>query len=118
FVRIALGVVFINAGWLKLGAMDMVIVGFGTVGIPAQLAYVVAYAELFSGLLLILGIFVRYAGIVLAIIMLVAIAKVHFVNGFGLQNGGYEYVFVLLLGALSMITMGSGKYSLARTLKK
>src|SRR3990167_6939903 len=83
FVRIALGVVFINAGWLKLGAMDMVIAGFGAVGIPAVLAYVVAYAELLSGLVLILGIFVRYAGIVLATIMLVAIVKVHFVNGFG-----------------------------------
>lgn len=118
FVRIALGVVFINAGWFKVNDMDMVVAGFGKIGIPAALAYFVAYAELIGGIALILGIFVRYVGIIFAVIMLVAIFKVHFASGFSLKNGGYEYVFVLMFASLAAITLGSGKYSLAHLLKK
>lgn len=116
-VRIALGSVFINAGWLKVANMGFVVEGFGSIGIPAFLAYVVAYGELLGGILFILGIFVRYAGILIAIIMTVALFKVHFLNGFSLQNNGYEYVLVLLLGSIAMITFGAGKYSLAGWLR-
>lgn len=118
FIRIALGVVFIHAGWLKVTNMEMVLTGFAGMGIPSWLTYIVAYAELIGGIALILGIFARYFGVVLAVIMLVATFKVHFANGFGLQNGGYEYTFVLLMGTLAMITQGSGKYSLAHMMKK
>lgn len=114
FIRIALGVVFVHAGWLKLGGMDMVVTGFAAMGFPAWLAYVAAYGEFLSGIAMILGIFVRYAGIVLAVVMLVAIWKVHFSNGFGLASGGYEYTFMLLLGSLAMVTLGAGRYSCAR----
>jgi putative oxidoreductase len=118
FLRIALGVVFLHSGWLKVGDMTPVLAGFGTLGIPAWLAYFVAYAELIGGVALLLGIFVRYFGIILAVIMLVAIFKVHFANGFGLQSSGYEYVFVLFFGSLAMVTLGSGKYSLACCLRR
>lgn len=117
-IRIALGVVFIHAGWLKITGMDVVVAGFGAIGIPTALAYIVAYAEFIGGIALILGIFVRSVSVVLAVIMVVAIAKVHFASGFGLQNGGYEYTFVLLLGSLAMITFGAGAYSIGRLLKK
>ncbi|MBI2888678.1 MAG: NUDIX domain-containing protein [Candidatus Liptonbacteria bacterium] len=117
FVRIALGAVFMHAGWLKLGDMNMVVTGFASMGFPAWLAYVVAYAEFLGGIAMILGIFVRYAGIILAVIMFVAFWKVHAANGFSLANGGYEYVFVLFSSALALVAFGSGKYSLARLLK-
>lgn len=118
FLRIALGVVFLHAGWLKVGDMAPVVTGFGAAGIPAWLAYFVSYAELIGGVALLLGIFVRYFGIILAVIMFVAIVKVHFANGFGAQGGGYEYVFVLFFGSLAMVTLGAGKYSLACCLRK
>jgi putative oxidoreductase len=117
FIRLALAAVFINAGWFKVSNLEMVVGGFGEAGIPAFLAYVVSYGEFIGGIALLLGIFARYFGILLSIIMAVAIAKVHFVNGFNLQNGGYEYVLVLLLGAMAMVTFGSGKYSVAGWLK-
>jgi len=81
-------------------------------------AYLVAYTELISGILMILGLWVRHAGIVLSIIMLVAMFKVHWPNGFSLAKGGYEYVFVLLLCALAVVTLGAGKHTLHRWLKK
>lgn len=112
FVRIALGVVFIYAGWFKVSNIDMVITGFAQAGFSMSIAYLVAYSEFIGGILLVLGVLVRYVGIILAIIMAVAIAKVHLAAGFSLQTGGYEYVLVLFLGALSLVTSGSGKYSI------
>lgn len=117
FIRIALGVVFIHAGWLKITDIQTAITGFTAIGFPSYIAYFVAYTELISGIAMILGIFVRYAGILLAIIMLVATLKVHLPNGFGLQNGGYEYTLVLFLISLGAVTLGAGKYSLACLLK-
>lgn len=118
FIRLALAAVFINAGWSKFMNMEMTITGFGMAGIPAPLAYFVAGAELLCGVLMLVGVLVRYAGILLAIIMFVALVKVHFVNGFSLQNGGYEYVLVLMLASLAMLTLGAGSYSVAHLLKK
>ena len=118
FVRIALGAAFIHAGWLKLNDMDMVVQGFASMGMGAFFAYLVAYCEFIGGILVLLGLFVRYAGVVLAIIMFVAFAKVHLPNGFGMQNGGYEYVFVLFFLALAMLTHGAGKYSVAGCLRR
>lgn len=116
-LRVALGLVFINAGWLKITNMEMVVTGFSMIGVPAFLTYVVSYGELIAGILFILGIFVRYAGILIAMIMTVALFKVHFLNGFSLQTNGYEYVLVLLLGSIAMVTFGAGRYSLARILR-
>lgn len=116
-IRIALGIVFIHAGWLKIADMDATVTGFSSMGFAPILAYVVSYAELLGGVAFLLGIFVRYAGIVIAIIMLVA-TKVLFGNGFGLMNGGYEYPLMLMLISLAVVTLGAGKYSLAYMLKK
>jgi putative oxidoreductase len=117
-VRLALGIVFVHAGWLKVGSMDMVLASFGSMGIPAALAYFVAYAELIGGALLIVGFLVRYVGLVLAAIMLVATFMVHLPNGYGAQNNGYEYTLTLLFLSLAMVTFGSGAYSLARCCRR
>jgi putative oxidoreductase len=117
-VRLMIGIVFVHAGWLKLTDMDMVVGGFAMAGIPKFLAYFVSYFEFLGGLALILGIFSRYVGVVLAVIMAVATVLVHFPNGYGMQNGGYEYTLALFLGALALVTFGSGRYSLAGCLKK
>lgn len=113
-IRLALGVAFINAGWFKVNNIDMVVTGFAQIGIPAFLAYFVSYAELIGGALLILGVLVRYVGIIFAIIMLVAIVKVHGANGYSLATEGYEYVFTLGLAALALAALGAGKYSLVK----
>lgn len=117
-IRVALAATFINAGWFKLTHMELVVTSFVSVGIPAVLAYLVAVTEFLGGFLLLLGIFARYVGIMLAIIMIVAITKVHYAHGYSLANGGYEYVLVLLFASLAMVTLGSGRYSLAYLLKQ
>ena len=89
FLRIALGIVFINAGWMKIQNAEMVIGFFGSFGVPSWLTYIVMYVEFLGGIALILGILVQYASVLLAIVMLVAMFKVHFPNGYILSNNPY-----------------------------
>ncbi len=118
FIRVALGIVFINAGWMKIQNIDMVLQGFASIGIPAWLTYVVSYGEFIAGILIIAGLFARYAAIFISIDMIVATLKVHLSNGFSIANGGYEYTLVLLLIALSVLMQGGGKHSIARLIFK
>lgn len=64
-------------------------------------------SEFFGGLFLIIGIFCsllrRIAGLLLAIVMMVAVFKVHLPNGLFASNGGYEYPLALLAAALFFI---------------
>ena len=118
FIRLALGVVFINSGWAKVTNLEGVVGFFATLGLPAFLAYLVAYVEFLGGIAFVLGILVRYFGLLTAIIMAVAICKVHWANGFNPADGGYGYVLVFLLASLAIVTMGAGSYSLARLFRK
>lgn len=117
-LRVALGVVFIFHGWQKVGAMEQVIGFFATLGFPAYLAYAVAWIEMIGGALLIGGLFVRYAGLALAVIMAVAVYSVHLQNGFSISAGGYEFAALLGLGALALFFLGSGRYSIAAMMKR
>lgn len=112
FLRLALGIVFINAGWMKFNNMDMTLAGFKSFGLPEFLAYYVTFIEIFGGVLLLLGVFVRYLGILFAINMLTAMVLVHWSHGFSVANFGYEYVLVLMLCSMALVTIGSGRYSL------
>lgn len=116
-VRVGLGVVFVFHGYQKLQNMDQTIGFFATLGFSSFLAYATAWTELVGGILFIGGFLVRYTGIALSIVMTVAVFAVHFKNGFSLQNGGYEFAFVLLLGSLALAVAGAGRYSLAHLAK-
>lgn len=112
-VRLAIGIPFIYAGWYHIHNMAMTISFFKMVGINSFWTYVASYTELLGGIALVVGFWSRYAGILLAITMAVAI-KVTWAHGFGLQNNGYEFALVLFLGSLAMVAFGSGKYSLSK----
>ncbi len=116
-LRVALGLVFVFHGYQKIGSMEQTIGFFASLGIPAFLTYATAWVEFVGGLLFIGGLFVRYAGVALTVVMTVALFLVHFEKGFSLTNGGYEYALTLLLGSLALVFSGSGKYSLAAVLK-
>ena len=117
-LRVGLGAVFLYHGWTKLENMEPVIGFFGSLGFAPWAAYLVAWVETVGGGLLIIGLFSRYAGIALGIVALVALVKVHLPNGFFIAGGGYEFILVLLLGCLAMVTFGSGRYSLAARLRR
>jgi len=75
-------------------------------------AYLGAYVELVGGLCLLSGIFVKGASLLLFIFMVVAAVKVHWTKGFFIQNGGFEYTFVLACVLIVIILLGAGKFSL------
>ena len=104
-VRLIIGGVFILAGWMKVSAMAQTIVSFGTMGIPAFLAYLVSYAELIGGVLLVLGIYSCIASAVLSIIMIVA---VYFTYPGGMQMFGTP--LATLAALLGLLASGAGNY--------
>ena len=124
-LRLALGIVFLMHGSQKLlglfggpgisgtqGFMD-------SLGVPLAglFGIIVASVEFFGGLLVLLGLFTRYASLLIAIDMFFAFFLVHAKNGFFLPMG-YEFVFVLCLIAISLASTGAGKFSLEKALLK
>lgn len=73
-------------------------------------------AEFFGGLALLLGLLVRPAAAVLAIVMAVAIFSVHLGNGFFMSNNGYEYGLALLAISVALAINGAGSLSVGRAL--
>ncbi|MCR4328424.1 MAG: DoxX family protein [Patescibacteria group bacterium] len=106
--RVIIGGIFIYTGWMKVADMGATIGFFGTLGIPAFLTYIVAYAELIGGVLLVLGFWTCLVAGILAIIM---IAATWFMSGKGFAGVSTPIATFAALVAL----MGScgGKYSLS-----
>jgi putative oxidoreductase len=82
----------------------------------AALQALVAWGELLGGVAVALGILTRYAAVGLIIIMVGAIVTVHGTKGFGMQGGGYEYNFVLIMVAAALAITGPGTMSLDRVI--
>jgi len=119
-VRLALGSIFIAHGGQKLFGLwgGPGIQGFGMYldGLGLKPGFVFALlagcAEFFGGLMVLLGIYARWGALFISVVMGVAVATVHWKNGFFLMNQGYEYNVALLGLALALVFGGSGKFSI------
>ncbi|MEN9912813.1 MAG: hypothetical protein RLY66_221 [Candidatus Parcubacteria bacterium] len=109
-VRIALATVFIFAGVAKLMVINDIIGFFAVIGIPAWLTWIVAIVETLGGVAMLLGIYTRFFGVGLAIIMATAYFTVHMQQGFAAS----QPVIVLFLIALAVVATGPGKYALKK----
>jgi putative oxidoreductase len=107
-IRVALAVVFLVHGVMKLSNMDGTIGFFASLGMGAFWAWAVAIVETVGGALMLLGVWTTLTGIALAVIMLVSIFAVKWSMGYL----AFELDFVLLLAALAVATSGAGKLSL------
>jgi putative oxidoreductase len=123
-LRIVVGAIFFAHGAQKMfgwwggsgfsGTMNY----FESSGIPALFAFLAIVAEFFGGIGLLLGFLTRIAAFGIAIVMLVAIATVHWPNGFfmnwaGNQKGeGFEYHLLVLAITVSLMIAGAGAYSI------
>lgn len=80
---------------------------------PARLhAAVVALAEFGGGALLVLGLITPLGAAAVAGVMFVAIATVHWSNGFFNAGGGYEFNLLILASAIALVFTGPGKISI------
>lgn len=118
-LRLVVGLVFLVHGGQKLFVFGLTGTAgfFGQIGIqPAGFwAVVVTFAELLGGLALILGFLTRYAALILAVNMLVAIVIFHLPKGFFLPQG-YEFALTLLGGNLTLLLTGPGPHALDKGL--
>ena len=123
-LRLALGIVFLMHGSQKVfglfggPGLDGTINFVSSLGfpVPALFGILLAFVELLGGLSILLGFFARYFSLLIIVDMLLALLLVHYKNGFFAGNNGYELVFVLLLGALSIVMLGTKKWSLDKAL--
>ena len=87
---------------------------FAKIGLePAvPLAYLVGMTEFFGGLALAVGLWTRPAAAAMFVLMCVAAFKVHLVNGFFWNKGGYEYPLMWACLCIAIFIRGGGRLSL------
>jgi putative oxidoreductase len=114
-LRVSLGVMFIAHALLKVFVFTLpgTVQFFQSLGLPGALAYVVFWAELIGGALILAGVYSRWVSAALVPILLGA-AWAHAGNGwvFSAPNGGWEYPVFLAAAAAVQALLGDGKLAL------
>ena len=96
----------------------------GQMGLPWVIAFLVIIGESFGSLALLAGFFTRFAAASLGVIMIGAIALVHwphgfFMNWFGKQAGeGFEYHLLVLGISAALVISGGGRWAMDTTLAR
>jgi putative oxidoreductase len=124
-IRVVLGVIFFAhgaqkvLGWYGGHGLKGTTQFLSSLGIPLPLAYLVCFFELFGGIGLIVGLLTRLAALAIAVVMVGAIVKVHWQNGFFLnweltpgKGHGFEANLALLGMAVACLIAGGGAWSL------
>ncbi|PLY05772.1 MAG: GntR family transcriptional regulator [Arcobacter sp.] len=86
-------------------------------GFPEYLAYGVYLGEIVFPILIIIGLYTRISSLIYASTMAFAIYLAHSSEVFGLSETGgliIELPLLYMLGAVALVFMGAGKYSLDR----
>jgi len=129
-LRLIVGFGFMEHGYAKLArgpdAFTHVLQALG-VPLPELFAWATIAVELAGGAAVLLGAFIPFASIPMAIVLLVAIVTVHLPNGFssikllsvdaaGAHFGqpGYETDLLYLSALLALVLGGSGPWSLSQ----
>ena len=115
-LRVSLGVMFLAHVALKIFVFTVPgFVGyFASLGLPAIVAYGTIALELLGGIALILGIYVSWVALPLAIEVLGTIVLVHGANGWLFTNkgGGWEYPAFWTVGLIALYLLGDGAFAL------
>lgn len=124
-VRICAGLFLIPHGMQKLfgafgGNIDRTAGFFNKIGlVPGlPLAYLVGCVEFFGGILIVIGLFTRPAAAASAILLFVAVFKVHLAKGYFWTKGGYEYPLIWALVMVAIFFAGAGKWSVDKRIGK
>jgi putative oxidoreductase len=107
-MRLVLGVIIVAHGYPKVfGGMSDEMQFVASLGIPAWMAYLSAYTELFGGSLVFLGLFTRAASVPICINLGVAICG----------NEGLELALAVFILAFALIFLGPGSIALDQILR-
>jgi putative oxidoreductase len=119
-LRVVMGLAFILHGYPKLMNLSATMQGFAQQGfVPGAFwAPLVAIVECVGGACLVLGLLTRYWSLALAIEMVVTTIAVKIPRGTPFvargAGTGYELDLIYLAGALVLVLLGSGPFSVDR----
>jgi putative oxidoreductase len=119
-LRLVLGVIYIAHAYLSLFVMGPAkAIEYQRalhIPLPEIGAWYLIVAHGLGGILLILGIMVRWAALANIPIMAGALWFVHLKQGFFVLSGksGFEYVFVLLGATIAQALLGAGAFTLKK----
>ncbi|MBI1330596.1 MAG: DoxX family membrane protein [Alphaproteobacteria bacterium] len=115
-LRVTLAVLLLFHGTNKiLTGLDGVMGLLGNAGLPAWLAYGAYVGEVLAPILVLLGVFSRIGGALIAINMIVALGLAHLGMLLSVgQSGGYaiELQLFYLFGGVAVLLLGSGRFGL------
>jgi putative oxidoreductase len=128
-LRIAMGIVFLSHGWMKLFGEQISFVqemlNMAGASLPGSVLWLIAVAETIAGLALLLGIFTRHAALLLAVEMIVAVLLFHAREGFfivAIANVplayGFEFHLALIGGLVCLGLSGPGALSLENRVRR
>ena len=116
FMRLAVGLVFLQHGWYKFHHMGVAGVAGMLHGIGFPFATIFAViliaVETIGAICVVIGFYTRFWAACMAIEMLVAILAVQLRKG-----AGFEVEGLLFAGAVTLIALGDGPLSIAVKLK-
>ena len=118
-LRLTIGILILLHGISKLkNGVSGIESMLASHGLPAFFAWGVYVGEVIAPLLVIVGIYTRIGGLIIAINMLVALALAHSSQLYQLSdNGGWQLELqgLFLFGSLAVALLGAGRYSVAGT---
>lgn len=117
FMRLAVGLVFLQHGWFKfhnlgIGGVATFLHGLGF-PFATFFALILIVIETIGAICVVLGIFTRIWAALMAVEMLVAILAVQLPKG-----AGFEVEGLLFAGAITLVALGDGPLSVAIGLKR
>ncbi len=119
FIRVVMGLMFLPSGVDKLflGGNERIAVGNLTaLGLPnvAFWSWAVACTEFFGAVLIILGLFTRFAAVSLVCLLTVITFGIQIKSGFLWSPRGFEVGLLMLLMFVAICFGGGGRFSLDR----
>jgi putative oxidoreductase len=114
-IRFAIGAILFMHGYAKVANLGIakVAANFGNnYGLPMPTALAV------GAICIAIGLFTRFFAAAIAIELLIAMFAAHWVRGFSVSAGGYEYVLFLGIVMFAIALRGGGPYSVDRLIGK
>ena len=118
-LRISIGTMLIHHGYEKTAAINNFADAFvRPIGIPFPIlaSYIAAYSEIYGSWLVIVGLFTRFAA--LSIVGTIGVAIYHAIVTAGFNIYLLELLILYMGGALCILLLGSGDFSIDKLLSK
>jgi len=110
--RVLLGLIFVMAGFSKIGGYDGTAGYMDSMGVPGSLLPLVILLEVVGGLMVITGFKTKWAGYALAVFTLAAAFLFHFNFADQMQSILFMKNLAITGGLLLLAVHGTGRWSL------